>query len=40
MIFLDLAKAFDSIDRKELIMQLYDKQVDHTLVNAIRALYS
>ena len=40
LIFLDLAKAFDSINRSTLVTLLYEKEVNTTLVNAIRSIYS
>ena len=40
LLFVDLAKAFDSVDRGKLIDLLYQKGVNPTLVNAIRQLYS
>ena len=39
-LFVDLAKAFDTVSRPKLVDLLYEKGVDKTLVNAIRALYS
>ena len=39
-VFIDLAKAFDTVNRDKLFSLLYFKNVDSTLVNAIRALYS
>ena len=40
LLFVDLKKAFDTINRRELIDSLYKKDVNPTIVNAIRVLYS
>ena len=40
ILYIDLAKAFDSINRTKLIECMYRKKVNTTLVNAIRMIYS
>ena len=39
-VFVDLAKAFDTVNRTKLFTILSERGVDSTLVSAIRALYS
>ena len=40
LLFVDLKKAFDTINRGKLIESLYEKKVNETVVNAIRQIYS
>ena len=40
LLYLDLRKAFDSLNRDKLMLLLFQKTRNHTLTNAIRALYS
>ena len=40
LLFVDLRKAFDTINRAKLIKSLYEKKVNETVVNAVRQIYS
>ena len=40
LLFVDLKKAFDTINRAKLIENLYEKKVNETVVNAVRQIYS